>query len=206
MVEQREIERVAARLGEAAGAERVILFGSYAGGNAREQSDVDLMIVAPSDLPRFKRSRALYRLFVRIRFRWISWCIRPRRWSGGGSRRYPLCQRCCGKGRPFMSEEPMFTTHRLILVQFVSDPVDGMQRIEQVASPMILVAESPLPDGPLNPVFLSQVMESDAVTEVAIDISQIVPEHERSVAETGSSLSASIRSPTCEPTTSLSRR
>ena len=40
----------------------MILFGSYAGGNAREQSDVDFLIVAPSDLPRFKRSRALYRL------------------------------------------------------------------------------------------------------------------------------------------------
>jgi predicted nucleotidyltransferase len=62
MVQQGQIERVAARLAEAAGAERVILFGSHARGQAHEASDVDLMIVAESDLPRFKRSRALYSL------------------------------------------------------------------------------------------------------------------------------------------------
>jgi len=62
MVPQQQIETVAARLAEAAGAERVILFGSYARGQASDDSDVDLMFVAPSDLPRFKRSRALYRL------------------------------------------------------------------------------------------------------------------------------------------------
>ncbi|MBU4272490.1 MAG: nucleotidyltransferase domain-containing protein [Planctomycetes bacterium] len=60
MVPLHQIETVAARLAEAAGAERVILFGSYARGQAHDDSDVDLMFVAPSDLPRFKRSRALY--------------------------------------------------------------------------------------------------------------------------------------------------
>lgn len=62
MVQQGQIETVAARLAEAAGAERVILFGSHARGEAHDASDVDLMIVAQSDLPRFKRSRVLYRL------------------------------------------------------------------------------------------------------------------------------------------------
>jgi uncharacterized protein len=62
MVQQHQIEMVAARLAEAAGAERVILFGSHARGEAQDTSDVDLMIVAKSDLPRFKRSRALYSL------------------------------------------------------------------------------------------------------------------------------------------------
>jgi predicted nucleotidyltransferase len=55
-----EIQEVAARLGEAAHAERVILFGSYARGDAGETSDVDLLIVAESNLPRYKRSRVLY--------------------------------------------------------------------------------------------------------------------------------------------------
>ena len=62
MVPLQEIEQVAARLAEVAGAERVILFGSHARGEAHDTSDVDLMIVAESDLPRFKRSRVLYRL------------------------------------------------------------------------------------------------------------------------------------------------
>ncbi len=43
--------------------DKVILFGSHARGDAREGSDVDLLIIANSDLPRFKRSRQLYRLF-----------------------------------------------------------------------------------------------------------------------------------------------
>jgi len=63
MVSENDIKRVAARLAEASGAEKVILFGSYARNEARDASDVDLMIVAESGLPRFKRSRALYGLF-----------------------------------------------------------------------------------------------------------------------------------------------
>ena len=63
MVNIKDIENVARRLGDAAQAERVILFGSYARGNPSENSDVDFLVVAPSDLPRFKRSRELYQLF-----------------------------------------------------------------------------------------------------------------------------------------------
>ena len=62
MVEHQQIETVATRLAEAAGAERVILFGSHARGEAHDTSDVDLLIVAESNLPRFKRSRVLYAL------------------------------------------------------------------------------------------------------------------------------------------------
>lgn len=63
MIDQREIQRAAKRLGRAANAEQVILFGSYARNEANEHSDVDLLIIAESDLPRFKRSRELYKLF-----------------------------------------------------------------------------------------------------------------------------------------------
>ena len=62
MINFHEIEQVANRLGVAANAERVILFGSYARGDAREHSDVDYMIIAESTLPRFKRSRELYKV------------------------------------------------------------------------------------------------------------------------------------------------
>ncbi len=63
MVDQQEIEEVARRIGETTEAERVILFGSYARGCATDSSDVDLLIIAESTLPRFKRSRQLYTLF-----------------------------------------------------------------------------------------------------------------------------------------------
>ncbi len=60
MVSEEDITRVATQIGEAANAERVILFGSHAREDAGENSDVDLMVIADSPLPRFKRSRALY--------------------------------------------------------------------------------------------------------------------------------------------------
>ncbi|MFQ5640165.1 MAG: nucleotidyltransferase domain-containing protein [bacterium] len=63
MIDEREINKVARRIADALSAERVILFGSYARGTAGKNSDVDLMIIAESDLPRFKRSRQLYKLF-----------------------------------------------------------------------------------------------------------------------------------------------
>jgi predicted nucleotidyltransferase len=62
MLQLEDIKQVANRLGAAANADQVILFGSYARDEAREHSDVDLMIIAESDLPRFKRSRTLYKL------------------------------------------------------------------------------------------------------------------------------------------------
>ena len=61
MVTEQEIEQVARRIGEVVRAEQVILFGSYARGEAKEGSDVDLLVIAESELPRFKRSRELYK-------------------------------------------------------------------------------------------------------------------------------------------------
>lgn len=63
MIDKQEIKRVATEIGIAAQAERVVLFGSYAKGSAHHDSDVDLFIIAESELPRFKRSRMLYKLF-----------------------------------------------------------------------------------------------------------------------------------------------
>jgi len=64
MIEEREIKNVAERIGRQIDAEQVILFGSHARGEATEYSDVDLLIIAQSDLPRFKRSRVLYKSLV----------------------------------------------------------------------------------------------------------------------------------------------
>ena len=61
MIELSEIKQVANKLGVAANAEKVILFGSFARGEAHMNSDVDFLIIAESDQPRFKRSRNLYK-------------------------------------------------------------------------------------------------------------------------------------------------
>lgn len=63
MVTFSDIEKAAIRIGLAAQAESVILFGSHARGDAGENSDVDFLVIAESDLPRHKRSRELYLLF-----------------------------------------------------------------------------------------------------------------------------------------------
>ena len=63
MVNENDIKRVAKQIGTSIDAERVVLFGSYARGQADQNSDVDLLIIAESRLPRFKRSRELYKMF-----------------------------------------------------------------------------------------------------------------------------------------------
>ncbi len=62
MINEINIKQVAEFMAIASDAERVVLFGSYARGDATEQSDVDLLIIAKNDLPRYKRSRKLYTL------------------------------------------------------------------------------------------------------------------------------------------------
>ena len=86
MVAMTEIKRAAKKLGDKARAERVILFGSYARGQAGDHSDVDLLIIAESDLPRPMRSRELYGLFRPIRSPWTCWSIRRKKWNGAGAR------------------------------------------------------------------------------------------------------------------------
>ncbi len=63
MVAFNEIEKVARRIGEHTQAQAVVLFGSHARGQAGADSDVDLLVIAESDLPRHKRSRQLHLLF-----------------------------------------------------------------------------------------------------------------------------------------------
>ncbi|MCK4304584.1 MAG: nucleotidyltransferase domain-containing protein [Candidatus Eisenbacteria sp.] len=63
MVDFADIRLVAERIATAIDADQVVLFGSHARGDAREDSDVDFLIVARSSLPRHQRSRQLYRMF-----------------------------------------------------------------------------------------------------------------------------------------------
>jgi predicted nucleotidyltransferase len=45
---------------------KIILFGSHARGEARPTSDLDLLVIAESDLPRYRRSPPLYLALSKI--------------------------------------------------------------------------------------------------------------------------------------------
>jgi predicted nucleotidyltransferase len=63
MVKMSEIKDVAEKIGRTVQAKSVILFGSYARGDAKESSDVDFLVIADSLLPKHKRSREIYKIF-----------------------------------------------------------------------------------------------------------------------------------------------
>jgi len=57
-----QIRELSRHIERAINPERIVLFGSYARGDATENSDVDLLVVARSSLPKPKRSVPLYSL------------------------------------------------------------------------------------------------------------------------------------------------
>ncbi len=61
MVTKKEIDEVVKRIVENYKPEKIILFGSYAYGNPSEDSDLDLLIIKDSKLPRYKRGREVRR-------------------------------------------------------------------------------------------------------------------------------------------------
>ena len=56
------IDEIVRRIVEAVHPDKIILFGSHARGEAGPDSDVDLLIVAPSDEPNYERTGRLYSL------------------------------------------------------------------------------------------------------------------------------------------------
>lgn len=62
MITMETIREMAGKIVEAFHPERIILFGSYARGEAGEDSDVDLLVVANDTRPKPMRSVPLYRL------------------------------------------------------------------------------------------------------------------------------------------------
>jgi predicted nucleotidyltransferase len=55
------IAQLTARIVEAEQPEKIILFGSYASGTATESSDIDLLVISRSTLPRAEREVRLTR-------------------------------------------------------------------------------------------------------------------------------------------------
>ena len=64
MIAPAEFDQVVDRVTNRFDPEKIILFGSYARGNATEQSDVDLLIVATTNLPKRDRVSAIRRLLA----------------------------------------------------------------------------------------------------------------------------------------------
>jgi predicted nucleotidyltransferase len=69
MIEQPPIEQITRKIVEAFHPARIVLFGSRARGDARPDSDVDLMVEMETDMRPIERMRSIYQLF------------HPRRWS-----------------------------------------------------------------------------------------------------------------------------
>ncbi|HPD14511.1 MAG TPA: nucleotidyltransferase domain-containing protein [Planctomycetota bacterium] len=58
------LREVVARIRRTIDPDRVILFGSRARGDEGPDSDLDILVVAPSPLPRWKRTVPLYRVLA----------------------------------------------------------------------------------------------------------------------------------------------
>jgi predicted nucleotidyltransferase len=58
------IQEMVERIVEAGKPDKVILFGSRVRGDARQDSDYDLLVIEPSDLPRYKRATKYRRALV----------------------------------------------------------------------------------------------------------------------------------------------
>lgn len=64
MVTVQQIEELTRRIREGLDPERIVLFGSYARGDASEHSDVDLLVVAETSLPPHERFGTVRRLLA----------------------------------------------------------------------------------------------------------------------------------------------
>jgi predicted nucleotidyltransferase len=65
-VDQALLDEIVRRLLQAGNPERIILFGSRSRGDDRPDSDLDLLIIEESELPRFKRSARYRRALVGV--------------------------------------------------------------------------------------------------------------------------------------------
>lgn len=59
MTSKKQIEEIVRRIAENYKPKKIILFGSYAYGHPTKGSDLDLLVVKNTDLPRYKRAREI---------------------------------------------------------------------------------------------------------------------------------------------------
>jgi predicted nucleotidyltransferase len=68
LIDNVTISNVVSKIVSAFFPDKVFLFGSYASGNANEDSDLDLLIIKDSEQPRYLRSIEIQRLLIGIKF------------------------------------------------------------------------------------------------------------------------------------------
>lgn len=64
MISTEQLNDITERIAQRFDPEKIILFGSYANGDAREDSDLDLLVVAETDLPLRDRFTAIRSVLV----------------------------------------------------------------------------------------------------------------------------------------------
>ena len=65
MIDQKTIDEIRDIIVETYQPEKIVLFGSYANGNPTEDSDLDLLIVLETNLPKPKRNLGIKRILRR---------------------------------------------------------------------------------------------------------------------------------------------
>ena len=64
MIELKKINDIVARIASKFNPDKIILFGSYASGTPNNDSDIDLLVIKDTDLPRHKRSFDIQKMLI----------------------------------------------------------------------------------------------------------------------------------------------
>jgi len=64
MIELKKINDIVARIAAKFNPDKIILFGSYASGKPNNDSDIDLLVIQDTDLPRHKRSFDIQKMLI----------------------------------------------------------------------------------------------------------------------------------------------
>jgi predicted nucleotidyltransferase len=64
MIEANKINEIVVRIANKFNPDKIILFGSYASGNATNSSDLDLLVIKDTDLPYHKRSFDIHKWLI----------------------------------------------------------------------------------------------------------------------------------------------
>jgi len=64
MIDKTAISNIILRIANNVNPDKIYLIGSYANGNANEDSDIDLLIVKETNEPKYKRSIEIQRLLI----------------------------------------------------------------------------------------------------------------------------------------------
>ncbi len=64
MIEATKINDIVSQIATKFDPDKIILFGSYAVGNATNNSDIDLLVIKETDLPKHKRSFDIQKLLI----------------------------------------------------------------------------------------------------------------------------------------------